>query len=61
MLMMDWMVFHWKPRKGKFVEGDRRDFSQWMMKPALISICRASLVFWRHMLKLEPRIRISSR
>jgi hypothetical protein len=31
-----WTMFHWKPRNGESVDGVRLDFSQWIMKPALI-------------------------
>jgi hypothetical protein len=52
-------VFHWNPRNGKSVEGMRLDFAQWMMKPALIRRCRASIVFSRQMVYVKPRIRMS--
>jgi hypothetical protein len=51
-----------KPRNGKSVDGVRLDFPPWMMKPALIRrwTWRASMVFWRQMAYVDPRIRMSS-
>jgi hypothetical protein len=53
-------ILHWKPRNGKSVDDVRLDFSQWMTKPALIRRWRASMVFWRQMAYVDPRIRMSS-